>query len=203
MPRIKTKHREEARNQIIVAALAVATEKGWDAVTLDAIAQHVGVTKPALYSYFENREALLRDVLFEVFQNIVALLEPTIAHDDDIHRIIRNLAELFFEQQKPYANLFFQIPIRMIHDQKSGEEFSRIIDTCRGIIHDSLVRAQAGGGLSHEIDPDESTNAIILMAMGIHVGSSVMDLDANTAKMIWITSVEKLLLIEPVNGNQQ
>ena len=64
MARINAK--EDAKKKIIAAALDIAAEHGWDAVTLDAIAQNVGVTKPALYSYFENREALLRDVLFEV-----------------------------------------------------------------------------------------------------------------------------------------
>ena len=68
-------------------------EHGWDAVTLDAIAQNVGVTKPALYSYFKNREALLREVTLEVVRNIQAGLGTTLAHDNDIHRIIWDFAQ--------------------------------------------------------------------------------------------------------------
>ena len=190
-----TEYREDAKKKIIAAALDVAAEHGWDAVTLDAIAQNIGVTKPALYSYFKNREALLRDVTLEVVRNIQTGLETTLAYDNDIHRIIRNLAKLLFEQQKPYANIFFQLPARMRQDAKNHEEFAHFFDKSRTVIRDSLTRIKSDGELLRAIDPDAAAYMIIAMTMGLLTSSDFLEMDINEAKKIWIDTVERYLLI--------
>jgi Transcriptional regulator len=190
-----TEYREDAKKKIIAAALDVAAEHSWDAVTLDAIAQNIGVTKPALYSYFKNREALLRDVTLEVVRNIQTGLETTLAHDNDIHRIIRNLAELLFEQQKPYANIFFQLPARMRQDAKNHEEFAHFFDKSRTVIRDSLTRIKSDEGLLRAVDPDAAAYMIIAMTMGLLTSSDFLKMDVNVAKKIWIDTVARYLLI--------
>ena len=197
-----TEYREDAKKKIITAALDVAAEQGWDAVTLDAIAQNIGVTKPALYSYFKNREALLREVTLEVVRNILTGLETTLAHDDDIHRIILNLARLIFEQQRSNANIFFQLPIRLRQDPKNREEFTRIFNNGRLIIRDCLARVKSQGKLSQRIDPDAATCTIIAMTMGLLTSSDFLEMDVDTAKMIWIDAVQRLLLIGPGTGGK-
>jgi AcrR family transcriptional regulator len=197
MPRIKTKHHEEARNQIIAAALAIAAKNGWDAVTLEAIARYVCVTKPALYSYFKNREDLLHAVVYVVFENIRSSLKLILTDENNIHRLVRNLADLFFEQQEASANLFLQIPIKMMKDLQSSEDFIFIFNDCVRLICTTLSRAQSAGMLAPTVDPDESTIAIVMMAMGLTVNTLPLKLDVPTAKRIWITSVERLLLLEP------
>jgi len=110
MPRINPDYRREAREKIIAAALEIAAERGWDEVTLDAIARNVGTSKPALYNYFRSREELLRDVLFEVFRSFRGNLETALSPDEDLPANIRNLSRLLFEREHLRMNLFFQIP---------------------------------------------------------------------------------------------
>ena len=198
-----TEYREDAKKKIIAAALDVAAEHGWDAVTLDAIAQNVGVTKPALYSYFKNREALLREVTLEVVRNIQTGLETALAHDDDIDRIIRSLAELLFEQQKPYANIFFQLPTRMRQDAKNREEFAHFFDNSRTILRDCLTRIKSDGRLSRVVDPDAAAYMIIAMTMGLLTSSDFLKMDVNAAKEIWIDTLERYLLIGPGTGGRR
>ena len=199
MSRINTKYhteyREDAKKKIIAAALDVAAEHGWDAVTLDAIAQNVGVTKPALYGYFKNREALLREVVLDVVQNIRTGLEKIFTQDNDIHLIIRNLAELLFEQQKPYASIFFLLPTRQPQDQKYREGFIDVFDNCRILIRDCLARVKSQGELLRAVDPDAAAYMIIAMTMGLLTSSDFLKMDVDAAKKIWIDAVERLLLI--------
>jgi len=196
-----TEYRLDAKKKIIAAALDVASEYGWDAVTLDAIALNVGVTKPALYSYFKNREALLRDVTLEVVRRIQTGLETTVAHDDDIHRIIRNLAELLFEQQKPFANIFFQLPNRIHQNAKNREEFTQIFDKNRIIIRDCLARIKSEGKLLQTVNPDAAAYMVIAMTMGLLTSSDFLRMDVNAVKKIWIDSFERYLLIGSGSGN--
>ena len=198
-----TDYREGAKKRIIAAALDVAAENGWDAVTLDAIAQNVGVSKPALYGYFENREALLREVVIEVVQNIRAGLETILEKDNDIDLFIRDLAGLLFEQQKTYASIFFLLPTKRPQDPEYREEFIHLFDTCRILIRDFFTRVKARGQLSREVDPDSATYMIIAMSMGLLTSSGFLEMDADAAKKIWIETVERSLLIGPVASSRK
>jgi len=198
MPRINA--HEEARKKIIAGALEVAAEKGWDAVTLEAIAQNVGVSKPALYSYFDNREALLRTIILEVAENIHFGLEKILTQSDDIHLIIRNLAELLFDQQKPYASIFFLLPSRPSPDPKHPEEFVHMFDKSRILLRDGLVRLKSKRELPPEVDPDAANYMIIAMTMGMITSSRFLEMDSNIVKKIWIEAMDRYLLIEPGDG---
>lgn len=200
MPRINTEYREDAKKKIIAAAIGIAAEKSWDAVTMDAIAKKVGVTKGALYAYFDNSEALLRAVILEVFANVRAGLTETLADDEDVHRIIRNLAELIFEKQKPYSTIFYQLPIRIPQDEQYRQEFSGIFDANRIIICKCLKGLKAKKKLPETIDPVEASHAIIGMTMGLRITSLFLGKDSERTKKIWINSVERLLQAGPGTG---
>ena len=71
----KWRRRKEARpGEIVEAAFAVFAEKGFAAARLDDIAARAGVSKGALYLYFETKEALFRAVVHDmVAPNVAAL----------------------------------------------------------------------------------------------------------------------------------
>ena len=50
---------EQRREQLVEAALDIALERGFHAVTVDAVARACGVTRPVVYGVFADRTALL------------------------------------------------------------------------------------------------------------------------------------------------
>jgi AcrR family transcriptional regulator len=50
--------RAEREQQVLAAARALFAQRGYGAVTMDEVADAVGVTKPLLYIYFGNKERL-------------------------------------------------------------------------------------------------------------------------------------------------
>jgi AcrR family transcriptional regulator len=66
--------REERERQILDAAVAVFSERGYANASMDAVAERVGVTKPVLYTHFGSKEGLL---LACVAQARTELLEVT------------------------------------------------------------------------------------------------------------------------------
>jgi AcrR family transcriptional regulator len=46
---------QDAKKKIIAAAIEIATETGWNAVTLEAISKKIGVTKAVLPKVYWNR----------------------------------------------------------------------------------------------------------------------------------------------------
>lgn len=56
----------EAHEKVILAAQALFGERGIDATSMDAIARVSGVSKATIYNHWENKEALLLEVMLYV-----------------------------------------------------------------------------------------------------------------------------------------
>ena len=74
--------RERVRKATITEIKAVArqqmAEQGATALSLGAIAREMGMTTPALYRYFANRDALVTDLVVEAYQALGDVLEETL-----------------------------------------------------------------------------------------------------------------------------
>lgn len=60
---VRYKKSEEKRKQILHAAFRALSEQGYDAVTLQTIADHAEVSKGVVHYYFESKEAVLVELL--------------------------------------------------------------------------------------------------------------------------------------------
>lgn len=61
--KLKEKEKEERRNYIIDAAEKLFFDKGYDNVSMNDIAQEVGVNRATLYLYFKNKETVYSAVV--------------------------------------------------------------------------------------------------------------------------------------------
>jgi AcrR family transcriptional regulator len=76
--------------EIVGAAMAVFAEKGFAAARLDEIAARAGVSKGALYLYFETKEDLFRAVVDQAIgPNIQAVRAMIAAHPGPIGDLLR------------------------------------------------------------------------------------------------------------------
>jgi AcrR family transcriptional regulator len=66
---------ELSRQRVLDAALDLFGEKGYDAATMQEIAERVGVTKAAIYYYFPTKSALLDAILSPAHEEANQLLD--------------------------------------------------------------------------------------------------------------------------------
>ncbi|MDQ0466529.1 AcrR family transcriptional regulator [Caulobacter ginsengisoli] len=79
----KWRRRKEARpSEIVEAALEVFAEKGFAAARLDDIAAQAGVSKGALYLYFETKQDLFRAVVRQAISPNLDQVEAAVAAAD-------------------------------------------------------------------------------------------------------------------------
>jgi AcrR family transcriptional regulator len=69
---------EQRRDQLLDAALAIIARDGYSAVSIEAIAREVDVTRPVVYNAFDGLDALLRALLDRQQQRAMAQLLGTI-----------------------------------------------------------------------------------------------------------------------------
>src|SRR6478735_1921968 len=71
--------RELMRGEILAAAQHIIRTQGLDALSLRALAKGVGVTAPALYEYFGNKDAILKALFVQGSEVMLTLIDRTIA----------------------------------------------------------------------------------------------------------------------------
>src|SRR5215467_15016543 len=69
-----TYHHGDLRDALVQAALKEAEQGGPEAISIKALAKDLGVSQPAPYRHFADREALLQAVTAEGFRQFNAIL---------------------------------------------------------------------------------------------------------------------------------
>jgi AcrR family transcriptional regulator len=86
---------DRRRRQILQAARALVSEKGFEACRMDEVAAAVGVTKPAVYRYFPGKDVLIQALLEE---DLVIPTQALVADIAAYRGPIRPLLESFTER---------------------------------------------------------------------------------------------------------
>jgi len=73
-----TYHHGDLREALVQAALREAEQGGPEAISIKALAKELGVSQPAPYRHFADREALLQAVTVEAFRLFNAILREAI-----------------------------------------------------------------------------------------------------------------------------
>ena len=72
----------ERQHQIIEATQSLITSKGMEFVTIDAIAEKVGLTEGAIYKHFRSKRAILTLLIDSIEQNLMETLVNSKQVDD-------------------------------------------------------------------------------------------------------------------------
>lgn len=146
----KWRRRKDARPaEIVAAALEVFAEKGFAAARLDDIAARAGVSKGALYLYFETKQHLFEAVVREaVLPNIEAVEQVAKSADIPFATLARMLvtrvaefagarplgavAKMVIAESRNFPDL-----ARVWHDQ--------VVSRALGVLTGVIERAQARG----------------------------------------------------------
>lgn len=102
-------HHGDLRDALIKAALQDAERDGPEAISIKALARRLGVSQPAPYRHFADREALLAAVTTEAFRQLCAALRAAIAKpskSSKLSRFARATLEFGLRRNGIYRLLF-------------------------------------------------------------------------------------------------
>jgi AcrR family transcriptional regulator len=84
-----TYHHGDLRDALVQAALRQVELGGPEAVSISALAKKLGVSQPAPYKHFADRETLLTAVAVEAFRQFTAMLREQIAKPSNRSKLSR------------------------------------------------------------------------------------------------------------------
>ncbi len=81
------------KHQIVEAARGLITEKGMDAVTIDAIADAVGLSEGAIYRHFSSKQQILLLLIDELEHDLLSSVEKTQEIEPNALRVLECILE--------------------------------------------------------------------------------------------------------------
>lgn len=104
--------RAEREAQILVVAEQVFAERGYQATTMEDVAERVGVTKPLIYEYFGSKEGLLSACIVSARGQLRDATERSwaaVGDDAELIDIFRAGVRAFFDFIDQHRNAFLLI----------------------------------------------------------------------------------------------
>jgi AcrR family transcriptional regulator len=122
---------EDARAAILAAAGRLFAEKGYEGVSMRAVAAEAGCALGALYTVFPNKRALLRDIWEGAFSQLLAAVrrdaEGTGAAKDRLRALLLTLIRFWQENPDHYRSIF------LIQDQVATPEEAYFVDQSQAL----------------------------------------------------------------------
>ncbi|MBN1248766.1 MAG: TetR/AcrR family transcriptional regulator [Anaerolineae bacterium] len=146
MPRAKRTEQEieEMRERILDAALDLLRQEGLDRVSIRNIADRVGVSHMLLYSYFENRAAMIQSLRERGFGQMEAFFAESLrrAETDDALVQLRASLGRFIQLSHDYPKLY-QLAWRSATSwQVDSENLTAMLDHISRLIELCIERGQ-------------------------------------------------------------
>lgn len=93
----RSQAKSDRRSQLIAAAERLVAERGYLAVRLEDIGSAVGISGPAIYRHFPNKEALLVELLVGISTRLLAGAQDVIARTDDPAQSLDGLVDFHLD----------------------------------------------------------------------------------------------------------
>ncbi len=149
--------------QIVAAAIELLSAGGIAALTIKNLAKAVGVSEPALYRHFENKQGILVAILDRFETQIGDLFEEALKQEfgvlDRIQAVYTRVFRSFTAQPALASVVFAEEIFR--HDKRLAERVARIMDMVEGRIL-GLIRSRQGRiECRHDVPPKDLARIVM------------------------------------------
>ena len=137
-------HHGDLRDALVQAALREVERGGPEAISLKALAKQLGVSQPAPYRHFADREALLTAVTAEAFRQFSAMLRESIgkpSKSSKLSRLAQATLDFGLRRNGIYRLMFAS---RTMAGAPKGSELHRAAMETFGLVLEALEAPAVG-----------------------------------------------------------
>jgi AcrR family transcriptional regulator len=160
---------DTTRERILVQAERLFADRGFNGVTMPAIAEASGITAGAIYRHFKSKA--------ELFFNVVrrAVDAAPISPEASLPEIVATYTTRRLRRVRQMA---VEVHYAAAKDPELGQLLRNTVDRQIGEIRDNVAAAQRAGGLGADADAEFVATAAMVFIMGL------MHLETLNAKLI-------------------
>jgi AcrR family transcriptional regulator len=106
--------REERKAQIKKVALEIIFEEGFQNTSISKIAKRAGISKGLLYNYYESKEDMIKEIIFDGMDSFMRIFDPNkdgVLTDDEAKFFIDEMFNILKSNIK-YWRLYFSVMLQ-------------------------------------------------------------------------------------------
>ena len=183
------------RDDILNSACDLYLAEGLEGFSMRQLARRVGVTAPALYRHYENKEAVLTEVVGEAYERLLQYLSRALEGDTPVERFRRagrGYLDFALENARLYQMLYASRDVLGM-ERMSGEARSQACAI--GQFWHDRVREVMDAGFLEEGDPEQVSVTLWSHAHGLialHL-RGMLDADEEEFRNLYVASTRRVL----------
>ena len=180
------------RRAIVAAAAAHLTAVGHTRMNLAAVAADAGITRAAIYRYFDSKQDLVRAVVQEVPASYDQMVQTDVLPERGLVRQVRALVQVAARSSfaDPRSSLdYFDLARLGEDDEAVAEVFREASRRVRAVIVELVRRAGEAGELVPGTDPAEVVDAVSGLVWSFGAGASRAPNDAVRRQVLLATEL--------------
>jgi AcrR family transcriptional regulator len=196
MPKVYPEYKEEAKKRILRKAMKLFAENGYHATTMDGIAKAVGVSKGALYLYFDSKETLFAELASfsrkssTLSSPLFLDADPEATRDFFRDKSLDELIAAIFDfwvmtMDSGIWNLSVEITAISLRDERLNAIVSEDIREDITILTRFLGEQQVAGVLSGDLNTSTLARKMVVFFWGLFF-QMCFELDRDEARRLWI-----------------
>ncbi len=155
---------DDTKQYIAETALRLFLQNGYEKTSMNHIASEVGITKPAIYHHFKNKDQLFHEVLSLFFREMGRWSKSRFESCKTLKELLRaffgslesfrEVAEILLGKQKGKARYSF-LELFLAASRKDPALRTRIEEgflKTRGFLKEELLKAQRRGEIRKDVD---------------------------------------------------
>jgi AcrR family transcriptional regulator len=156
----------DTKESIVKTALELFLQHGYEKTSLNQLAREVGITKPAIYHYFKNKDELFHEVVSLFFQEMGKWSSARLGSCETLEDLLkaffeslesfREVADILLGKRKRGVSYSF-LELILNASKRDPRVRRRIEDgflLSRRTLKERLVEAQERGEIRDDIDPE-------------------------------------------------
>lgn len=183
MPKVIPGYKDDAKRKIIQAAIDVIAERGFALTTIDEIATRLGVSKGAVYWYFPNKDALVKEV-YKYIEEDFKRVHYKKYYNQSINKFLQILFNKFSSNDYKLRRVFFEMVALAQRSAIEKNSLSKFLMDFVQTIKEIIEIEQKNHQLDDDIDPETFAFLIVSQYLGIHLLSTLWLSQEKTDK-IW------------------
>lgn len=151
---LRARKKRATHCRIVEVAVELFRTKGFDATSIDEIADRAVISRSTFFNYFSTKEALLSEIASGEMRTLAHLVANEWAEEKGPMRKIRRIMLLLISEQDPRLQVTRRVLLAsMLHPEAIPEPIARM----EAIISDLVEEAQASGQLRRDLPPERIT----------------------------------------------
>jgi AcrR family transcriptional regulator len=160
---LRERRQQLLREEILEAARALLSEKGYVAMSMDELAAQVGISKPTLYSHFSTKDDIVVKTAVREMEHFIALIESDVGGQSPLQRlmiVMHKFIQLHAEKDRMEPQSWTPELLQLLCSREEALSCMRRIDA-------AITALIQSGMTAGEIDPrlDPPTVASVFFAV--------------------------------------